>query len=146
MCEGVLCVFPSSDEEGWPRHQKNIATASFGGADGVVSTRKNHFLANTTPSALARSHPASAEAGKSGLRNPLASILWRKSLLQLPRNLIQSGLLNQIFQFPARASLGSEMFGNFVEHPENHRGLLLFEEIHLQVEFGSSVPFLRHAI
>src|SRR5262245_57706241 len=46
--------FPSSDEEGWPRHQKNIATASFDGADGVVSTRRNHFFANTTPSARVR--------------------------------------------------------------------------------------------
>src|SRR5262245_1686907 len=64
MCQGVRCAFPSSDEEGWPRHQKNIATASFDGADGVVSTRRNHFFANTTPSALARNHPASAEAGK----------------------------------------------------------------------------------
>src|SRR5262245_45008449 len=42
-----LGVFPSSDEEGWPRHQKNIATASFDGADGVVSTRRNCFFANT---------------------------------------------------------------------------------------------------
>src|SRR5262245_1752859 len=66
-----LRFFPSSDEEGWPRHQKNIATASLDAADGVVSTRRNYFLANTTPSALARSHPASAEAGKARNRNPL---------------------------------------------------------------------------
>src|SRR5215510_16594810 len=56
--------FPSSDEEGWPRHQKNIATASFDGADGVVSTRRNHFLANTTPSALRAATPPQLRRGK----------------------------------------------------------------------------------
>src|SRR5215510_7538148 len=77
MCEGVIRVFPSSDEEGWPRHQKNIATASLDGADGVVLTRRNHFLANTTPSALARSHPASAEAGKARSGTLLVFLIGR---------------------------------------------------------------------
>jgi hypothetical protein len=44
--------FPSSAEEGWPRHQKENSAATFDGADGVVLVKRMHdFLTNTTPSA-----------------------------------------------------------------------------------------------
>jgi len=44
--------FPSSAEEGWPRHQKENGAATFDGADGVVLVKRMHdLLTNTTPSA-----------------------------------------------------------------------------------------------
>ena len=46
--------FPSSAEEGWPRHQEEKGAATFDGADGVVLVKRMHdFLTNTTPSARA---------------------------------------------------------------------------------------------
>ena len=65
--------FPSSAEEGLPRHQKENGAATFDGADGVVLVKRmQDFLTNTTPSArlrwlrgilTSRSHPSSAEEG-----------------------------------------------------------------------------------
>ena len=73
MREGVASAFPSSVEEveeGWPRHQENIATASFEGSERGGVGRDIVFLTNTTPSARkevaspifldARIHPSSA--------------------------------------------------------------------------------------
>jgi hypothetical protein len=41
-------MFPSSAEEGWPRHQKENGAATFDGADGVVLVKSEQFLTNTT--------------------------------------------------------------------------------------------------
>ena len=50
--EVSACEFPSSAEEGCPRHQKENGAATFDGADGVVLVKRMHdFLTNTTPSA-----------------------------------------------------------------------------------------------
>src|SRR6185436_21059215 len=40
--------FPSSAEEGWPRHQKNSA-ATFDGADGVVLVKRMHDFLTKPP-------------------------------------------------------------------------------------------------
>jgi hypothetical protein len=76
--------FPSSAEEGWPRHQKENGAATFDGADGVVLVKRLHdFLTNTTPSArlrslrgilTSRSHPSSAEEGSRAYPNVL--LIW----------------------------------------------------------------------
>jgi hypothetical protein len=76
--------FPSSAEEGWPRHQKENGAATFDGADGVVLVKRMHdFLTNTTPSArlwslrgvlTSRSHPSSAEEGSRAHPNVLANL------------------------------------------------------------------------
>jgi hypothetical protein len=81
------CEFPSSAEEGWPRHQKENGAATFDGADGVVLVKRMHdFLTNTTPSArlwslrgilTSRSHPSSAEEGSRAHLNLL--LIWTAS-------------------------------------------------------------------
>jgi hypothetical protein len=78
------CEFPSSAEEGWPRHQKENGAATFDGADGVVLVQFNtEILTNTTPSArmrslrgilTSRSHPSSAEEGSRAHPNVL--LIW----------------------------------------------------------------------
>ena len=76
--------FPSSAEEGWPRHQKENGAATSDGADGVVLVRSTkQLLTNTTPSArlrmlrnflTSRSHPSSAEEGSRAHPNVL--LIW----------------------------------------------------------------------
>jgi len=84
------CEFPSSAEEGWPRHQKENGAATSDGADGVVLVKRMHdFLTITTPSArlrslrgilTSRSHPSSAEEGS---RSPKPFLLRTQTFLLL---------------------------------------------------------------
>jgi len=41
--------FPSSAEEGWPRHQKENGAATFDGADGVVLVKGRHDFLTKPP-------------------------------------------------------------------------------------------------
>jgi len=41
--------FPSSAEEGWPRHQKENSAATSDGADGVVLVKRMHDFLTKPP-------------------------------------------------------------------------------------------------
>jgi hypothetical protein len=41
--------FPSSAEEGWPRHQEENSAATFDGADGVVLVKRMHDFLTKPP-------------------------------------------------------------------------------------------------